>query len=704
MTIYAIYKNKKRKDEKSGEALFCVLTSENKHITCDGILPPIMPKTPLCIEGAFDAHEIFKVSHMSLCGYNKDVMINYLCTSEFNKIGKATAEKLIEETGADLFEYVRKYKDAETAFESLKSQNDAVRLVLERLKEKTQLEAILDHVTKLGGSYYNALKLNKRYRNNVLEAIQQNPYLLLYVDIPFYIVEKKAIKEGICWYDKKRIRALVWYAMDINKKNGNTRITFHELVELIHDIEKSSKRCTDPLFIAAELTTSKYRVIKEDGDFYVYEEKAYLAEKEIAENIYRINTSADTYIFDTSYIDEIEEELGIKYSEEQKEAFNIIKTGGVKVITGGPGTGKTTFLNGCIRLYKKNNPGIKIICCAPTGCAAARMHDSTGMKATTIHRLLGIDRDLESIHPDKIAANVIILDEISMVGIELFKTLLSAVKNGTSLILVGDKDQLPSVDAGNVLADLISSNVIETHHFEEIFRQSSGNSIIKNARTVIKGKVTLDSDSNFTIKRYKTEDEMLKSLESICKKSRAEYTVFTSARKAKFRSGSINLNRLVRDAKAGKSDDSSETLYYGDYALNVGDKIIFNKNNYDKGYYNGEVGIITSIQRINDSVRVSVSADEDMIYLEGGDLNDIELGYALTAHKAQGSECDNAIIVIAKNPANMLQRKLLYVEITRAKKNVFIMTEQDALEECITNERLVYRNTGLKNHLCQIFQ
>ncbi len=702
MTIYGIFNKYKWKDEKTGDALFTVCMDDGTYTTCKGISIPLSYGIPLQLEGSYvkiNESIIFNTKKILLNGYNDAAMRGYLHTQEFRMVGDTTARKLMLETGTDIFAFMRKYRTIDDAMNSIKYNTDVVRSILSRILEKVEKEEVLNYVLGLGGYYCNAIKLYRKMKNNTVSSIKKNPYLLLYSDVPAKVVEKTAKEAGVKVHDHKRLTAIVDNAIDVSRKQGNTKLTFHELVTIINETEKDAGYYTHPLFIAEELTNPKYRVVEEDGETYVYEEKDYITEKSIAENIYRLSTSSEGLPMNPLYIEETESELGIKYSEEQKEAFNVLKSSGIKIITGGPGTGKTTFLNGCIKMYRKNNANIKIVLCAPTGCAAARMHDSTGETATTIHKLLGIGIEPVAKKGDRIDADVVILDEVSMVGIELFQKLLSSIRNGGSLLLIGDKNQLPSIDPGNILSDLIHSGMIETHQFKQIFRQSKGNSIIENANLVIQGNTKLVTDENFTIRRYKKEKDLLNSISVLCKKAALNYTVFTSARKTKFESGSIMLNRRICEALRDKGDG----INYGNYTFHVGDRIIFNRNNYEKNYYNGEVGTITSIQKFTESIKISIMADDGTIYLEDSDLNDIELGYVLTAHKAQGSECDNAVIVVAKNPSNMLQRKLLYVEITRAKKAVFIMSEEDALEECITNNRTPERKSGLTNQLNRVF-
>lgn len=400
-----------------------------------------------------------------------------------------------------------------------------------------------------------------------------------------------------------------------------------------------------------------------------------------------------------SCIEKIENEIGIKYASSQKEAFNVLKKSGIKIITGGPGTGKTTLLNGCIKCYAEMYPSAQIKLFAPTGCAAEKMQQSTGYEATTAHKMLRMQKyDLfkfAEIRPEKIQADLFIMDESSMADIYMFRYLLCAIPNGATILLLGDSDQLPSVDAGNVLYDLINSGKIEYYKLDTVFRQKGENLIVSNAKAVINGNPDLKTDKNFRIISFEDEIGMINELDKIAKNAKKDFQIFTPSRRSKFATGTVSLNKKFHAIKK----EADIEARYGEYIFSVNDKVIFNMNNYEKGYYNGEKGVITDVQILMGTAHVTVQTETGPINLSGIELADIELGYAITAHKAQGSECDNALIFVPLKPQNMLQRNLLYVEITRAKKQVVMLVEKDALKKCINNANMDKRDTGLKYFL-----
>ncbi len=699
MLIFGTFIKYTWRDTKSGNSIFMLKTEHNGVIRCHGISIPLSSHTPLKLEGYFTDKTDFKLKNLKLCGYNDTAIIQYLSKPEFRDIGKANAANLIGRTGSDIFEYVRNIESIDDATRKLGITSNAAEKALRKLKDQTNIEAALSYMLNLGGNYANALNIYKKLKDTTLQQIEKNPYIMLDAGISLYIIEKYAHKKGIKSYDKHRISALVNHMVSSNRHNGNTRMTFHDLVRRIHTFEKRQGIYnTDNIFIAEELTTKKYTVIEEDGEYYVYLSKDYTIETGIAFHLHRLHKSSAPKPFKEEYIDIAKKAIGVDYSDEQKEAFNLLKSSGVKIITGGPGTGKTSFLKGCINIYKQMNPHSNVTLCAPTGCAAARMKDSTEQPAQTLHKELGIIRGVQEAQK-AITSDFIIVDEVSMVDANIFFTLLNATKNGATLLLVGDKDQLPSIGAGDILNDLINSGQIETYHFTKIFRQESGNSIIDNSISVIKGMPKLAEDKNFKIRRYSSEDQMLSDFNKICENIKSDYTVFTSTRQSKFKSGVVNLNKMISKRRRTTEDG----VVYGYSTFCVGDRVIFTENNYEKKYYNGEIGVITGAKMINGSANVWVSAEGENIFLKDGDLSDLELGYAITAHKAQGSECDNAIIVISKNPKIMLRRKILYVEITRAKKGVLILTENDALEDCVRDSSEMKRNCGLQKEIQRAF-
>ena len=398
----------------------------------------------------------------------------------------------------------------------------------------------------------------------------------------------------------------------------------------------------------------------------------------------------------------MEADCAVRYSTDQKNAFRLMEKSGIKIVTGGPGTGKTTLLKGILYKYHMDYPNASVALCAPTGCAARRMQECTGESACTIHKLLKVRpfEDILDSSSEKLDADLVVVDESSMIDTVIMARLLMTIKNGAMVVFLGDKDQLPSVSAGNVFGDILSSGIVETYYLNSVFRQDARSLIVANSNMLINGSCNLKTGESFHIHYLEKEDDIInKTMEIVkkCKKSGiSNYKIYTPSKNKKFKSGTIQINKLVEDIVRPKD---SETITYGAYTFSVGDTVLFNRNNYEKGYFNGQEGIIRDIQKHTGMIHMTIEADEDRIYLTGQELQDIELAYAITAHKSQSGECDNAIILVPKEPHSLLKKQLLYVEITRARKCVIMLCEKDALKEAAGYKGQIVRRTGLKRML-----
>lgn len=670
-------------NEKSGEICFYASNDVLYH----GISQYLPVKCPIKLTISNETASPVEFKAIECYCETAALAIDFLSSPYFFGMGKASAEKFVSTYGAKIFSV-----DKSSCDESDKQ-------VANKLEFLKGFEPVFEYISKRGGSYFLSHITYLKYGANTLKEIENNPYVLLSFDndSDYAFCERLAYEYGIPMHDKRRLRALVRLALMHNHDSGNTRILFKDLVDIAHRAEGKSKLyLTPPLFIMETLIKLKAVLEQKNGDCYVYLKGDYISESRIVGAIRRLKNSSVQLKTDSLPIEEIEKRYHIRYSSEQKEAFEAIKSSGIKIITGGPGTGKTTVLNGMLEKYQANNPGAEIVLCAPTGCAARRMKEATGRDASTIHKLLSIKpyNDAEKDIVQKLNADCLIVDEVSMVDSLLMARLLSAVKNGALVILLGDPDQLPSVSAGNVLHDFIDCGVINTYRLKEVFRQAGHNPIIINSSCVASGRKTLKMDDSFRIYRVSNEESLVNAALKVAKRS-SKMNIYTAARKTKFNAGTISLNRAIQKQNAL----AGSFIEYGYFRFYVGDRVMFTRNNYSLNYFNGEEGVITHVSKTAGRGKLIVRTEEEDIELSGEQLNDIELSYVITAHKSQGSECDNALILLPKNPRIMLRRQLLYVEITRAKKNVIIISENDALENCIDNEMAVERNTGLVEKL-----
>ncbi len=708
--LFATFGRFIKRNEKSAESVFTVHKDGVPHesIICRGIIQEYPRHIPLHIKGEYDEAGDFSVQEICAEGFSMDTICAFLCNPEFSDIGPVIAKRIIDVTGTDLFCCLRDKENLYEVADKVKGIAPNILMnYLFALKGITIKEQLYKFMTELEEPCSVAQAAYRAYKNAAFDVIDSNPYSLMYCGATFATCERLAFKKGFEHCDSKRMAALVGKAIDDDIDNGNTRITFESLCAAIRRIESETGIFTShPLMIGEEACKERYVLEETDDEVYIYRKDVYDAENEIASNIKRLTASAVESAAIPVPVSEIEKECGVEYSKEQKEAFGLLSRTGIKLITGGPGTGKTTLLNGILKKYEMENPGKEIALCAPTGCAAKRMSECTGRKASTVHRLLGIRpyEDLTKHIPEKKSYDCIVVDEASMLDTFMSARLLASTKSGALVIFLGDKDQLPSVGAGNIFSDLLESRKIETYVLSSVFRQDKRSSIIENSRRVMNGSAKLTTSPNFVVRRFNDETQMTEEAKRLIgrigKERIKDTRLFTPSKRSKFLSGTINMNHELKAIINPVQKEGS--CVYGNEVFSVGDRIMFNKNNYDKGYFNGQEGIIKDIQMRSTGHVISVESDGERYSLSSAEMGDIDLSYAITAHKAQGGECDNAIILIPQNPRSLLKKQLLYVEITRAKKNVIILCEGNALEYAVSSRGVIRRETGLKQMLAAL--
>ncbi len=707
MEILGTFQNFIKRNEKTGESTFYLaLPDSQKAVLCEGICIFYSRYTPLKVVGSYTTDDVFKVQQINLTPISSDTTSVFLAKSRFDFIGEDMAMKMVEELGYDFMDKLTSEDVVKSMSERVSKTSKYVEKCLLDIYGLKVQEKTYDHIRSLGGSYYSASRLFDQFALNVFRTIENNPYtMLIFGEVPLKICDKVASEYGLKSYDKKRMHAVVLNAMRRNRNSGNTRIEFRELVKLIEWIEKSEETVfkSKKIFIAEELCSSAYSLSFTDRRIYAYLADDAVYEDAIVENIGRIQQSAVSLDMSHCSIDAVEKALNISYSDEQRNAFKLLDRSGIKILEGGPGTGKTTFIRGLLAMYRTNYVYNGVTLCAPTGNAAKRLRDATGYPAETCHKTIKLTPfSKENMITEQLLSDIWIIDEGSMVDEELFSYLLRCVKNGALVILSGDEHQIASVGPGNVFSDLLKSGKIETYHFTHIFRQDDSRSaIISNSKKILAGDANLTEAGNFHLMRFEDEKVMVETAVSLSSHdflSGLDTQVFTPSRNPKFYSGSVNLNRLIQKScmKAGENPDS---IVYGDYRFVVGDRILFNRNNYEKKYFNGQEGKITKIEKKGRNFYVTLRSDDSNITLSGGEIDDIDLNYAKTAHKSQGGEWDDVIIVCPNDPKSLMLRQLLYVEVTRAKKSVKLLYEGNALKKTIGNYMEKSRVTGLKDAL-----
>lgn len=706
MKYHGYIKKLIEKDPVTGMTLF-FMRSSGMNMYCHAVLPPVKAGAPL----AFDAEErkydvskrtetgYWEVTDYAFSSYDHASAMRYLMGAEFSHIGETEADRLSDAMGTDVFACKKSAREIYLDIKGCGLSENSVEKILRHITYIKSYEAFLKYTRSIGCQYSVTDEVFKKYGTESMDAVKNNPYILMYAGAPIGIAEAEAKKYGIEQYDEKRITAVTYYAMKRNTDAGNTAIPMKKLMGSVNYIDGKESDAgfkSNLHLIQEELLTDAYFVDEgEDTPLMTGFMTYHIYEQEISSALKSLESSS-VRLPDTIPVGDIEKGLGIRYSEEQKTAFSAIRSTGVKIITGGPGTGKTTLLNGLLDKYEMENPYSAITLCAPTAVAAERMKGTTGRDASTIHRLLNITPTKERITANReIDSGLVVIDESSMVDTALFACLITAIRPGALVIMIGDPDQLPSVGPGNILKDLINSETVPVYRLSHVFRQGEGSSITENAYRIINGNTDLIQDKSFRIIRAKDLCGALDKMDGVIRKSIGKglkVSAFTSTRQRKFISGEVALNNRISKII---HDEGEPGVRLGDYVFFAGDPVIFRRNNYDKGYTNGQPGTVVIAGRSEKKKYMLIKSEGREIELSGAETYDVMPGYCMTAHKSQGGECDNALIVLTKECPAMLMRQLLYVEVTRAKKGVLIISEGDALEQAIKNDRRAERTTGL---------
>ena len=714
---------------------------EDNLITIVGYLPFVVEGDELKVTGKFVEHKEygrqFKVETFEkLMPQTLDALERYLGNGMIKGVGLATARKIVKTFGEDTIATIK--------FEPLKLAqikgitNEKALEISTSFIEHWEIWQIVGFLEKFGISAENSKRVYDELGVNAIEQIEANPYILIDIarGVDFNQVDKMAMDLGINELNDKRIKSAIKYALIIITYNGHSCVLQDNLIEFVRNLIGINIDYIEEEYINLIASGEIVEEKRENEDIWVYLSKFYQTEKNISDRIIMLD---DTKNF--KYIKNIKKELikiemidDLELSEKQKEAIEAVNDHNVTVITGGPGTGKTTIIKTIIQIYKAK--GNKVVLCAPTGRAAKRITETTGEEASTLHRLLEIGKFDDDIYLNKneeyqgtpINADVVIVDEMSMVDMFLMNYLVSSLFKGTKLILVGDSDQLPSVGPGSVLKDIIESERITTIHLDKVFRQAAKSQIVVNAHRVNEGNYFLakdelqqDSKKDFFVINEVNQEKILNQILSLCTGRLQKYgnydffkniQILTPTKKGML--GTKELNMYLQNALNPEHKFKDEKKANG-VIYRVGDRVMQIKNNYDItwekenpyreegkeygiGVFNGEIGTIIEINEREKTINVKFD-DEKYAKYEYSELDQIEHSYAITIHKAQGSEFDVVIMCVPRTAPVLLTRNLLYTGITRAKELLIIVGEKKIIEFMIQNVDSKKRNTGLKYKL-----
>lgn len=724
-------------------------TNEQEETTIVGYLPFVNEGDNLKITGDVVKHpdygEQFKVTTFEkTMPTTHEALEKYLANGNFKGIGPATAKKIVNTFGKDTINVIKLEPNKLTQIKGI-SKEKALEIA-EQFLANWEIWQIVGFLDKFGIGPQSAENVYKKLGEGALEKISENPYILIDVasKVNFEKVDKIAMELGVEQDNYKRIRSGIKYGLEKIGLNGNSCVLYDNLLKYEKDLLRVDVDNIEDALINMKAKEEIVIEEREDEKEWVYSKNFYDAEKNIAERIIGLRNAENIKEISTlkKDLEKIEKDIDIKLSEKQKDAIESINDNNVCIITGGPGTGKTTIIKAIIELYKKH--GMKPVLCAPTGRAAKRMTETTGEEAKTLHRLLelaGMSDDTDNFNTNllvtPIDGDIIIVDEASMVDMFLMNYLVKAIYKGTKLVLVGDTDQLPSVGPGSILKDIIESGQVHTITLNQIFRQAAKSKIIVNAHRVnegenfIGGKVKetkIDEENielidDFFYINETNQEKIQQTVVSLCKgrlKNYGDYDFFnniqiiTPTKKGKL--GTKELNVLLQKELNPEEREKNEKEF-GEIKFREQDRVMQTKNNYNllwekdndrffkkelgNGIFNGELGIIDRINKEEKTVRVKFDDGKIATY-DNTDLDQLEHAYAITVHKSQGSEFDVVILVVSQSAPMLLTRNLIYTAMTRAKKLLIVIGPQSVVNYMIQNNTTRQRNTGLKFKLEKI--
>ncbi len=708
---------------ENGYAICDMASSDDEIITIVGTMPFVSEGDSVCVSGKW-VHNHKYGRQFSVSAYEKRMpadtasMLRYLSSRTIKGIGPKTAIKIVERFGEDTFDVIENHPQWLTEIKgiSLKIANAAS----ENFKEQTGMRSTM----LFFGDFFGAaltVKIYKKWGSRSVEIAKKNPYRLCneISGIGFEKADAMARELGFEGDNLDRVMSGIDYIISTYAaQNGHVCIAREELVKNAASLLSiTEERADEGITELLRQGLFKYRLF--DGVQMIYSRYFYDAEKYVASKLYLLDKlCAAVSLPDIDRFVEMEEiKNGIAYAALQKKAITDALMYGVMILTGGPGTGKTTVVRALINIFE--SMGFKVALCAPTGRAAKRLSESTSKNAKTIHRLLEMEYD-DSGHPkfgknenELLEESVIIVDEASMVDIVLMNALAKAIKPGARLVIIGDSDQLPSVGAGNVLRDLIDCGRFSTVRLNEIFRQAQKSLIITNAHRINTGEMPLldVKDNDFFFMKRQSDREIATTIVDLCRTrlpraygemGRTGLQIICPSRKGEI--GTEHLNRVLQDA-LNPADNSKKEHPFKDIVFREGDKVMQTRNNYDiewsrqsdgksgSGIFNGDIGVIEKINPEHKSMIIVF--DERRTVYDMTELDDIEHAYAVTVHKSQGSEYPIVLIPLGNAPQMLLTRNLFYTAVTRAQNMVVLVGNEEIASKMVENDRQSLRYTGL---------
>ena len=711
------------------------ISVEGDDVVCTGYFSDITEGDQIIAEGSFVEHKQYGIQFTVASYEIKEpetsvAMEKYLGSGIIKGVGPALSAKIVKKFGDETFNIIEREPERLAEIKGI-TEKKAIEIG-SQFEEKKEFRNAMIFLNQYGVSNALAMKIYKEYGIKVMKIVRENPYRLAddIAGVGFKTADEIALRMGFSPESSMRMKAGISFALSMAASNGHTYLLYEDLYEESKRLLGISEaEFENDIY---ELTIERKIVLKEvKGERRVYNNNLYYMELTVARKLLDLNAkSENNYKVMEAKVKEVEAKTGIKLGDLQRKAVYEAVESGLVIITGGPGTGKTTTINAIIKLFEMQN--MEILLAAPTGRAAKRMTETTGMEAQTIHRLLELNGNpeeggsmrFERNELNPLEADVIIIDEMSMVDIYLMYSLLKAVTVGTRLILVGDVNQLPSVGPGKVLKDIISSEKFNVVRLSEIFRQAAESDIITNAHKINAGQsIRLDNKSkDFFMLSMSSSLQIQRALVSLIAEKLPPYVdatkydiqVLTPSRKGEL--GVENLNKILQQYINPPAPGKREKQW-GEVIFRENDKVMQIKNDYQmewkivtkkgltikegSGVFNGDCGIIREINEFAGTVTVEFDEGKIVEYT-GATLEELELAYAITIHKSQGSEYPAVIIPLLNAPRPLLNRNLLYTAVTRARKCVTIVGSENSVNEMIQNESEMKRNSGLVDSIIEM--
>lgn len=720
--ISIVFQNK-----ENGYTVARLTTKENVTITIVGAMPLCLSGEHLKITGHWEEHvshgRQFRVETVErLEPTGAEAIEKYLASGAVKGIGPKTAERIVKIFGDETFSVMEQNPERLAEVPGISLQKAAA--IGESFSKQFGLRKLLEFLLSGNLSGDLAMPLYRAYGDLAIEAVRDDPYILTeeFFGADFTIVDEYAIKKaGIAGDDDRRVQAGVLYNLRFNLNNGHTFLPADKLTlvsaDMLHIPEELTEEAMEELHLGGKLVLDTLRERK-----ICYLPEYYQAETFVAEKLLEMaNTAQDAPDRLDAVIGDVQKRVGTQYAPDQLRAIEMAAVSSVMLLTGGPGTGKTTTVNGILTLFDRME--LKTVLAAPTGRAANRLAELCGREAATIHRLLETQFDPETnqlsfMHDESepLKADAVVVDETSMVDLLLMEALLRALKPHCRLILVGDPDQLPSVGAGNLLSDVLRSGKIPTVRLTEIFRQAQESLIIMNAHAINTGNMPqlTVKDKDFFFLQRRDMEKAVDTIVDLCARRlpqnmgipAEQIQVLSPTRKNQ--AGTAMLNLRLQAALNPPSPEKAEHKR-GKIIFRVGDRVMQIKNNYDimwrktggfglgSGVFNGDVGKITAIDPGEETVTV-VYDDREVEYTFDL-LGQLELAYAMTVHKSQGSEYRAVVLSVSQANPYLLTRSILYTAVTRAKELLILVGDPAVVRQMVENNRQLRRYSGLKLRL-----